>query len=157
MNDKAYLDMAIDLARENVANGGRPFGALVVKDGKVIARAVNRIDAEHDPTAHAEMLALRAAGAVLESSRLNGATVYASGQPCPMCYAAMRIAGITRIIYAYSNEDGAPFSLSTAEIAAELSQPLEGQEWASIQHLPPDDAVQPDLYRTWVAQSAKKA
>lgn len=154
MNDKAYLDEATELARENVANGGRPFGAVLVMDGTVIARAVNRMDADHDPTAHAELLALRDASAALGLTRLDGATVYASGQPCPMCLAAMRIAGVTRIAYAYSNADGAPFGLSTAAMAAELSQPLEDQTWASIQHLPPDDAEQSDLYRAFAARSA---
>lgn len=147
MTDKEFMDQAIDLARENVAQGGRPFGAVLVRDGKVIARAVNRMDADNDPTAHAELLALRAAGAATGGTRLDGCTVYASGQPCPMCLAAMRIAGITRIAYAYSNENGAPYGLSTAELAAELSQPLEDQNWASIRQMAPEDAERPHLYR----------
>lgn len=154
MNDKTYLDEAITLARKNVIKGGRPFGAVLIMDGKVIARAVNRMDADHDPTAHAELLALRDAGAALGLTRLEGATVYASGQPCPMCLAAMHIAGVTRIAYAYSNEAGAPFGLSSAERAAELSLPLEDQKWATIQHFPPDDSAHPDLYRTFAARSA---
>lgn len=151
------MQEAIDLARRNVADGGRPFGAVLVRDGTVIARAVNRIDADHDPTAHAELLALRAAGAALGEARLDGATVYASGQPCPMCLAAMRLAGITRIAYAYSSDAAAAFGMSTAAIAADLSRPLDEQTWARIEHLAPDDAAQPDLYRSWAAQSAKDA
>ncbi|MCI2394482.1 nucleoside deaminase [Aliiroseovarius sediminis] len=156
MTDKKFMNEAIELARDNVAKGGQPFGAVLVKDGKVLARAVNRMEADHDPTAHAELLALRKAGAAVGSTRLDGATVYASGQPCPMCLAAMRIAGVTRIAYAYSNEDGAPFGLKASTVAAELAPPLEGQTWASIQHLPPEDRPEPELYRIWAAKSAKQ-
>lgn len=157
MNDKTYLNEAIALARENVVKGGRPFGAVLVMDGEVVSRAVNRMDADQDPTAHAELLALRDAASARGSARLDGATVYASGQPCPMCLAAMRIAGVSRIAYAYSNEAGAPYGLSTAEIATELSQPLDDQTWAAIQHLAPDDAQQPDLYRAFAARSPNNA
>ncbi len=95
-NDRTYLDQAIRLAFDNVEQGGRPFGAVVVKGGKVIATGVNRMQADCDPTAHAELLALRAAGKTLQSPRLDGCEVYASGQPCPMCFAAMRMAGIEK-------------------------------------------------------------
>ena len=85
-----FLEEAIALALDNVKTGGRPFGAVVVKDGKVIARGVNRIQADNDPTAHAELLALRAAGLALQSPRLDGCSVYAraanrvpcASQPC---------------------------------------------------------------------------
>ena len=154
MSDQAFLDEAIALARDNVQAGGRPFGAVLVKDGKIIARAVNRISADNDPTAHAELLALREAGRVLGNARLDGCAVYASGQPCPMCLAAMRMAGITQIAFAYSNEDGARFGLSTAGIAAELSQPLSAQDWAQIRHLPRPDRDDPPLYRQWADRPA---
>lgn len=156
MTDKEFMDQAVGLARENAARGGRPFGALLVREGEVLARAVNRMEADHDPTAHAELLALRAAGAAAGTTRLDGCTVYASGQPCPMCLAAMRMAGITRIVYGYSNENGAPYGFSTAEVAAELSQPLERQNWASIVWLPPEDADQPQIYRSWAERKAGK-
>ncbi|WP_233750501.1 nucleoside deaminase, partial [Bordetella bronchiseptica] len=98
--------------------GGRPFGALVARDGVVLARGVNRMLADHDPTAHAELLALREAGRALRSARLDGCVVYASGQPCPMCLAAMRMSGVARAVYAYSNEQAEPYGLSTAALAA---------------------------------------
>lgn len=150
------MDEAIRLARDNAAQGGRPFGAVLVRDGRIIARAVNRMEADNDPTAHAELLALRAAGAAIGNTRLDGCAVYASGQPCPMCLAAMRIAGITRVLYGYSNENGAPYGLSTAALAAELSQPLEGQTWASIRQMTPHDADRPTLYQRWVGQDARE-
>lgn len=102
MSDKQFIQQAISLATENVKVGGRPFGAVIVKNGQVIAHAVNQITATNDPTAHAELLALREAGKVLGRAKLDDCVVYASGQPCPMCLAAMRMAGISQIFYAYS-------------------------------------------------------
>ena len=141
-----FLEEAIALALDNVKSGGRPFGAVVVKDGKVIARGVNRIQADNDPTAHAELLALRAAGLALQSPRLDGCSVYASGQPCPMCLAAMRMAGIGDIKFAYSNEQAEPFGLSTAVIAKELAKPIDQQAGLSYTHSPVGDGK---LYQVW--------
>lgn len=151
-SDSTYLDQAIKLAFDNVEQGGRPFGAVVVKGGKVIATGVNRMQADCDPTAHAELLALRAAGKTLQSPRLDGCEVYASGQPCPMCFAAMRMAGIEKIRFAYSNEQAEPFGLSTAKIAVELAKPLSAQTGISFEHSPPEN--DPDLYQVW--ESKKK-
>ena len=118
-----FLSQAIALARENVTNGGRPFGAVVVKDGVVIANGVNETAATADPTAHAELMAIRAASKKLQRSRLDGCIVYASGHPCPMCFAAMAMAGIEEVFYAYSNEDGEPYGLSSASLYAQLARP----------------------------------
>src|SRR5688572_7088440 len=81
-------------------------GAVLVRDGEVIARAVNRIHETGDPTAHAELVAIREAAQALGRPRLDGCVVYASGHPCPMCLAAMHLCGIAAAYYAYSNEDG---------------------------------------------------
>ncbi|GAA5616791.1 nucleoside deaminase [Brucella anthropi] len=151
-SDSTYLDQAIKLAFDNVEQGGRPFGAVVVKGGKVIATGVNRMQADCDPTAHAELLALRAAGKTLQSPRLDGCEVYASGQPCPMCFAAMRMAGVKKIRFAYSNEQAEPFGLSTAKIAVELAKPLSAQTGISFEHSPPEN--DPELYQVW--ESKKK-
>lgn len=151
-NDSTYLDQAIRLAFYNVEQGGRPFGAVVVKGGKVIATGVNRMQADCDPTAHAELLALRAAGKTLQSPRLDGCEVFASGQPCPMCFAAMRMAGIEKIRFAYSNEQAETFGLSTAKIAVELAKPLDAQTGISFEHSPPEN--DPELYQVW--ESKKK-
>ncbi|MEJ5020211.1 nucleoside deaminase [Ochrobactrum vermis] len=145
--DSTFLDQAIRLAFDNVDQGGRPFGAVVVKDGEVIATGVNRMRADCDPTAHAELLALRAAGKTLQSPRLDGCEVYASGQPCPMCFAAMRMAGVKKIRFAYSNEQAEPFGLSTAKIATELAKPLSAQTGVSFEHSPPEN--DPELYQAW--------
>ncbi|MBR7654613.1 nucleoside deaminase [Brucella oryzae] len=145
--DRTFLDQAIALAFDNVEQGGRPFGAVVVKDGDVIATGVNRMQADCDPTAHAELLALRAAGKALQSPRLDSCEVYASGQPCPMCFAAMRMAGVEKIRFAYSNEQAEPFGLSTAKIADELAKPLSAQAGISFEHSPPEN--DPELYQAW--------
>ncbi|GAA4117541.1 nucleoside deaminase [Aminobacter aganoensis] len=151
-----FLAEAIALAFDNVEQGGRPFGAVVVKDGAILARAVNRMQADNDPTAHAELLALRAAGKALGSPRLDGLAVYASGQPCPMCLAAMRMSGIKDIAFAYSNEEAEPFGLSTAAHAAELSKPLGQQSGVSIRHCPPKTGDGRHLYQAWQARAGSK-
>lgn len=150
----AFLDRAIALAFKNIEQGGRPFGAVVVKDDKIIATGVNRMQADCDPTAHAELLALRAAGQALQSSRLDGCSVYASGQPCPMCFAAMRMSGIDKIIFAYSNDQAEPYNLSTAKIAAELSKPASEQTGIKIEHCSPEDGER--LYRVWQKKEQSK-
>lgn len=147
MNDSQhFLREAIELARGNLRNGGRPFGAVVVKDGAVIASGVNGILATGDPTSHAELNALRAASLALGSPDLAGCAVYASGQPCPMCMAAMRMAGIAEVRYAWSNDDAEPYGLSTAAVYADLAKPFAEQSMA-IRHEPA--SPEPDLYAAW--------
>ncbi|NMO16606.1 nucleoside deaminase [Pyxidicoccus fallax] len=148
-----HLLEAIALARDNVRRGGRPFGAVVVKDGKIVARGVNEMLATHDPTAHAELLALRAAGRALGTPRLEGCAVYASGHPCPMCLAAMRMAGIEQVAFAYSNEDGEPYGLSTAAVYAELAKPF-AQQAMKLVHMPVHPGGPVELYELWRAASS---
>lgn len=123
-----YLAMAVQLALENVKEKkGRPFGAVLVKDGQVLATGVNTVLSTYDPTAHAELQAIQAGSRKLQSARLDGHIMYASGHPCPMCLAAMYLAGIREVYYAYSNEDGEAFGLSTRELYAKLAKPLPAQ------------------------------
>lgn len=152
-DEQTYLREAIALAQANIAKGGRPFGALVVRDGAVIATGVNEIHTSHDPTAHAEMSALRAASRALGTPDLGGCAVYASGHPCPMCMAAMRLAGVATVAYAYSNDDGEPFGLSTAALYQELAKPF-AEQTMDIRYLPVRREGQPDLYVAW-AQAKK--
>lgn len=149
--DENFLQQAIDLALANVRDaGGRPFGAVIVKDGAVIATGVNEIGATGDPTAHAELSAIRRAAQVLGTPRLDGCVVYASGQPCPMCLSAMYLTGIGAVRFAYSNADGEPFGLSTASVYAELAKPLEGQAM-DVRHEPPAPG-QASPYEAWRAR-----
>ncbi|MBV8033483.1 nucleoside deaminase [Roseateles sp.] len=155
MNDENHwLREAMALARANIGAGGRPFGAVVVRGGALIAAGVNEIHASHDPTAHAEMVAIRAASRRLGSPDLSGCAVYASGHPCPMCMAAMRMSGVVRVAYAHSNDDAAPFGLSTAAIYEDLARP-QAQQSMSICHLPVRQQGLPELYAEWV-DAAKK-
>lgn len=143
-----FLCEAIDLARGNVRKGGRPFGAVLVKDNAVIAKGVNEIHTTQDPTAHAELQAIRAACLVLGKTRLDGCEIYASGQPCPMCLSAMYLTGIREVAFAYSNEDGDRYGLSTATIYAELARPLAEQS-LKIAHRPVRPPEGEDLYEMW--------
>ncbi len=145
-DENHYLGQAIALARANIGKGGRPFGAVLVQDGEVVASAVNEIHISNDPTSHAEMNAIRAASRRLGTPDLKGSAVYASGHPCPMCMAAMRLAGIGSVFYACSNDDAAPFGLSTAAIYEDLAKPFAEQSM-TIRHVP----VQPQgaLYAEW--------
>jgi tRNA(Arg) A34 adenosine deaminase TadA len=147
-DESRFLCEAIELARANIGKGGRPFGAVLVRDGEVIAAAVNEIHATNDPTSHAEMNAIRAASRQLGSPDLSGCAVYASGHPCPMCLAAMRLSGVDKVFYAYSNEDGAPFGLSTAAIYEDLARPFTAQSM-TIRHVPVRPESQADLYAAW--------
>lgn len=155
-NENRYLLDAIELARANISRGGRPFGAIVVRDDVVIATGVNEIGATNDPTAHAELTALRAASRKLGSPDLSSCVVYASGHPCPMCMAAMRMAGVRKITYAYSNADGAPFGLSSAAIYEDLAKPFSEQSM-TIRHMPVSTDDHPDLYTEWARERDKQA
>ena len=125
--------------------------AQIVRDN--VFTRVNAILATNDPTAHAELTALRAASRQLGSPDLSGCVVYASGHPCPMCMAAMRLAGVRGVAYAYSNDDGAPFGLSTAAVYADLAKPFAEQSM-HIRHLPVAEEASPELYAAW-AQAQK--
>jgi tRNA(Arg) A34 adenosine deaminase TadA len=147
-DDQAFLNQAIEIARRNVDGGGRPFGALVVRDGEVLAEGVNEILSTNDPTSHAELNAIRAASRRLGSPRLDGCTVYASGHPCPMCMAAMHMTGVREVVYAFSNEDGEPYGLSTASVYAQLAKPFAERSMI-IRHVPADTVSSQDLYPYW--------
>jgi tRNA(adenine34) deaminase len=102
----AFMDEALAQARAAVAAGEVPIGCVVVRDGAIVARAFNRTLLDRDPTAHAEMLALRAAGAVIGSERLVDCDLYVTLEPCPMCAAAISFARIRRLYYGAPDEKG---------------------------------------------------
>lgn len=155
-SENRFLCQAIGLARDNIAKGGRPFGAVVVKDGATIAIGVNEIHSTNDPTAHAELTAIRSASRHLGSPNLEGCAVYASGHPCPMCIAAMRLAGVREVAYAYSNDDGAPFGLSTAAIYEDLAKPFAEQS-ITIRYVPVRPESHPNLYAEWSEARDRRA
>ncbi|MDR2335802.1 nucleoside deaminase [Diaphorobacter ruginosibacter] len=145
-----YVIESIRLAMGNVKGRKQatwPFGAVLVRDGKVLARAVNQVDDLCDPSAHAEMQAVRMAAKAQGSTDLSGAVVYASGYPCTMCYTAMLLAGVKTVYFAYSNEDGEPYDLSAARGYVELAKPEREREMALISHRVRDEGE--DLYEAW--------
>ena len=106
MND--FMDVAIDLSDDNFdKNYGGPFGACIVKDGKIIGKGINRVIKEHDPTAHAEVVAIRNACKSLGTHDLTGCELYTSCYPCPMCLSAIIWANIKKVYYGNTKEDAA--------------------------------------------------
>lgn len=120
VTDKAFLSQAVQLAVESVENGGGPFGALVVRGGEVVGRAANRVTLDCDPTAHAEVLAIRMAARDLANPHLPDTTLYASCEPCPMCLAAAHWAHIPRIVFAASQETANRAGFADGNIAEQL-------------------------------------
>ena len=151
MSDEQYMREAVELARRNVNAGGLPFGAVLVRDGKIVARAVNEVHTTNDPTAHAEMQAIRQASQALTTPDLRSAVMYASGHPCPMCFAAMHRCGIRAAYFAYSNEDGEPFGMSTAALYVEIRRAPEGGELRLSSFRPTGEQ---GLYDAWQARQS---
>lgn len=114
------MKTAIDLSVKNVAAGGGPFGAVIAKDGKIVATGVNRVTADHDPTAHAEVSAIRAAAKALGTFDLSGCEIYTSCEPCPMCLGAIYWAHLDRMYYGNTKTDAAKAGFDDAFIYKEL-------------------------------------
>ena len=120
-----FMEQAIALATENVTSGaGGPFGAVIVRDGKVIATGVNRVTTTNDPTAHAEVTAIRNACAELKSFRLDGCEIYSSCEPCPMCLAAIYWAHCDAIFYGNTAKDAAEAGFDDEHLYDELKRPI---------------------------------
>ena len=138
--DPKFMRQAIELATENVVNGrGGPFGAVVVKDGNVIATGANQVTASNDPTAHAEITAIRNACQVLGTFQLSGCDVYSSCEPCPMCLAALYWARCRAIFYGNDARAAAKVGFDDSFLYAEVGKPLE-QRRIPIACLLPDEA-----------------
>jgi len=103
--DRIFLSKAIEIASNGINVGGGPFGAIIVKDNKIISEACNRVVLNNDPTAHAEILAIRQASLVLKSHELNDCTLYTSCEPCPMCLGAIYWSGIKKVVYSCDRAD----------------------------------------------------
>ena len=130
---------AIELAVENVKNGGGPFGAVIVKGGAVVATGVNRVTANNDPTAHAEVSAIRAACEKLGTFMLDGCEIYSSCEPCPMCLGAIYWAHIDRLYYGCNKQDAADAGFDDSFIYKELEVD-KSQRRVKTEELLPDEA-----------------
>jgi tRNA(Arg) A34 adenosine deaminase TadA len=124
-----YMKMAIDLSRSGMMQGnGGPFGCVIVKDGKVIGQGSNSVLTTNDPTAHAEVVAIRDACKNLKSFQLDGCDLYTSCEPCPMCLGAIYWARPDRVFYANTKQDAAEVGFDDQFIYEELELPLEGRK-----------------------------
>jgi tRNA(Arg) A34 adenosine deaminase TadA len=135
-SDAAYLQDALDLAVDNVESGlGGPFAALVVADGTVLAKGTNRVTTVQDPTAHAEITAIRAACSARGDFRLEGCTLYSTCEPCPMCLGAIYWARLDRVVYAASRSDAAAAGFDDDHIYRELDKPPAARDLPMEQRL----------------------
>jgi tRNA(Arg) A34 adenosine deaminase TadA len=122
--DHAFLKRAVDLSFAHMRSGeGKPFGAVLVLDGHIVAEGWNSIFASGDPTAHAEIMAVRRACKVLGRPDLSGSALYASGEPCPMCLGAMYLAKVERCVYATTKEEATRIGNITEAVYAEYPKP----------------------------------
>jgi guanine deaminase len=152
--NNTFLKQAIDLAVENVRRDGGPFAALVVKDGIVISTGTNQVTRANDPTAHAEIVAIREACRVLGDFQLTGCDIYTSCEPCPMCLGAIYWARPARVFYAATHEHAARAGFDDGFIYKEIGVP-PGQRaipmvWVAEQH-----AMRP--FEEWAARVGKVA
>ncbi len=153
MRDKEkFMREAIRLSIENVKNGGGPFGAVVVKDGEIIARGVNRVTDRHDPTAHAEVNAIREACAKLGTFNLSGCEIYTSCEPCPMCLGAIYWAHLDRMYYGNNKHDAATVGFDDSFIYQELTLAPDKRRLHS-EILLAGEAIQ--AFRDWEAKTDK--
>jgi guanine deaminase len=148
----SFMERAIELAAANVRAGGGPFAALVVKNGVEIASGVNQVTRANDPTAHAEIVAIREACRALGSFQLAGCDVYASCEPCPMCLGALYWARPARIFFAATRDDAAAAGFDDAFIYRELAAPPSERAIPLIR-LACDGAARP--FKEWAGKLDK--
>lgn len=143
---------AIELSIENVAAGGGPFGAVIARNGEIIATGVNRVTSNCDPTAHAEVSAIRAAAKALGTFDLSGCEIYTSCEPCPMCLGAIYWAHLDRMYYGNNKQDAAVIGFDDAFIYEELDLKPEDRRLQS-QVLLPEEAIQ--AFKDWQQKEDK--
>ncbi len=123
--DRHYLRLAVELSSGFLHDERRwPFGAVVVVEGQIVGQGVNRVVELHDPTAHAEVMALRAAGARLDRYHFEDGVLYASSEPCPMCLAACYWACLPRVVFGATSSDVAACGLQDLQLYVELARPV---------------------------------
>lgn len=145
--DREIMQRAIDLAAESVKKGGGPFGAVVVKNGKVIAESANSVTPDNDPTAHAEVNAIRLACKKLGTFMLDGCEIYASCEPCPMCLGAIYWAHIKTIYYAGTRSDAAKAGFDDDFIYREININPEKRSVPAFNFMPNEGAA---VFKLWL-------
>ena len=153
INDDIYfLKLAIELAKENVKNGGGPFGAVIVKDGQIIAKGTNRVTSHNDPTAHAEIVAIRQACEKLNDFQLTDCIIYSSCEPCPMCLGAIYWARPKKLVFAADKFDAANAGFDDSMIYDEIQLPYNDRHLETI-NLRIDESLQP--FELWMSENNK--
>lgn len=152
MTDKELMREAIRLSEENVVNGGGPFGAVIARDGEVIATGVNRVTAAHDPTAHAEVNAIREACRKLNTYDLSGCVIYSSCEPCPMCLGAIYWAHLDKLFFGNNKTDAKKIGFDDSFIYDELELPRDRRRLPSRVMLS-DEAIR--AFEMWMQKSDK--
>ena len=151
--NRQWMRKAIALSQESVNSGkGGPFGAIIIKDGKIIAQGQNQVTSTNDPTAHAEIVAIREACRVLETFQLQGGELYTSCEPCPMCLGAIYWARLDKVYYANTKADAAQIGFDDQFIYDELQLPL------TQRHLPMIQLMQKEAWNAvqdWVEKTNK--
>jgi len=151
--DNPFMARAIQLSLYNVlSGGGGPFGAVIVKDGNVIAEGVNRVTAANDPTAHAEVVAIRTACAKLGVFALQNCEIYTSCEPCPMCLGAIYWARLARIYFGNVAADASKIGFDDSFIYQEFAEPFSGRRIPMLQ-LMHEQAL--SAFRAWQAKPNK--
>lgn len=149
-----YMSLAIALSEKNIHEGsGGPFGAVIVKDSKVIAQSENIVLSTNDPTAHAEVSAIRLAAKALNSFDLSGCVIYTSCEPCPMCLGAIYWARISKIYYGNTRADAEEIGFADKLIYSELNLPAEKRQLPSEQILHSQSLA---VFRQWQSSEGKK-
>ena len=141
-----FMKRAVSLALESVKNGGGPFGAVIVKDGRVVAEGANRVTLNNDPTAHAEVCAIRNACMNLNTFQLDGCEIYSSCEPCPMCLGAIYWAHIDKLYYGCNQKDAAAVGFSDEFIYKEIELD-PSQRKLKTQELLPEEAAR--VFDAW--------
>ncbi len=151
-NNEAIMRKVIRLSVENIDRGGGPFAAAVVREGKILGTGVNTVAEDYDPTAHAEVNAIRKAASVLESFRLDDCILYTSCEPCPMCLGAIYWAGIPEVFYGNSREDATRFGFKDEHIYQETGKPA-GDRRVRFKRMLGKEAI--EAFKLWDQKSDK--
>lgn len=153
-NDKKFLREAINLAKQGVEQGaGGPFGCVIVRDGAIVGRGSNRVTSTNDPTAHAEVVAIRDACRQLGSFQLTDCDLYTSCEPCPMCLGAIYWARPKRVVYACTRDEAADAGFDDAVIYNEISIPA-GERKIPFDHQCLPEAIA--LFTHWKEKGDKR-
>jgi len=148
------LHKAIDLSKKGLQFGG-PFGAVVMRGDEIVGEGFNLVTARHDPTAHAEIVAIRQACRRLKTHSLAGCVLYTSCEPCPMCLAAIMWAKLDKVYYAVTREDAAAAGFADAEIYQQLALSPEARQLELIQALEPERIAAKTVLDMWTAKTEK--